>query len=215
MRRGEQRSRLVITATLVVLLAGCGEARERTSASASTADSPTSSTASVSVDPAFSARDTTARAVEAAVPANTSDAYVPLQPTPAIVQRESLRHDAISALELVGTSIDGANAFAVVRTPDHDLVTVREGTLIGGYTVRRIQPDRIRLQARDDKEAMLVIGASAANRQSSTSDGDKALAAAKRQRALMAAGINTDQSIPEHVTYGPTATWPEGVKHIH
>jgi hypothetical protein len=32
--------------------------------------------------------------------------------------------------------------------------------------------------------------------------------------ALIAGGINTDQSIPEDVTFGPTGSLPEGVKQI-
>lgn len=204
-------------AALVVLLVGCGEARERTGASASTPNATTGSPVGASVDPGFNRRGVAEQRVEAAVSANTDIRHMPRPPqaTATITQHDSTRHDAIPAFELVGTGIDGANAFAVVRTPDQGLVTVREGGLIGGYTVRTIQPDRIRLKARDDKEAMLVIGASIADRQPSTADADVPPSATSAESAFMAAGINTDQSIPDHVMYGPTARWPEGEKHIH
>ena len=123
--------------------------------------------------------------------------------------------DALSSYELVGTGIDGTNAFAVVRTPDRGAVTVHEGGAIGRYTVRAIQPDRIRLKAQDQKEAMLVIGVSGSTEEPSASTTEMTPGEANAVSAFLAAGINTDQSIPAHVEYGPTAGWPDGAKHVH
>ena len=214
MRRSEQPFRLLMTA-LVVLLVGCGQPRDRTDVPPSTANATTPFTVGTASDRAFNARGMTGDAVEVAVAADPSTGYTPRPAPPATgTRQDATRHDAIASFALVGTGIDGANAFAVVKMPDQGLVTVRESSLIGGYTVRGILPDRIRV-TQDDKETTLVIGASVADKRSSTADAETPPSAASAESTTMAAGINTDQSIPEHVMYGPTARWPEGVKHVH
>ena len=101
-----------------------------------------------------------------------------------------------------------------MRTRDEGVVTVHEGHAIGSYTVREIKPDRIRLASPDD-EVTLLIGAAFGDEAPSRSAADAAAPDASAESRFMAAGINTDQSLPKHVVYGPTATWPAGEKHVH
>jgi len=122
------------------------------------------------------------------------------------------RRETPSSLELVGTGIDGTKAFAIMRMRDQRVVTVHNGDAIGRYTVRAIQPDRVRL-ASPDNEATLRIGDAAGDDPRTAVDASRLATSA--ERAVVAAGINTDQSIPEHVVYGPTARWTDGEKHVH
>ena len=136
-----------------------------------------------------------------------------LQPPAPASHAGRSRRDALSSFELVGTGIDGSKAFAIVKTRNDGVVTIREGGLIGGYTVRRIQPDRVQLKAPDDRETTLVIGASGGDDEASAAHSDTMTPQASA--TTTSARINTDQSIPEHVVYGPTASWPAGEKHVH
>jgi hypothetical protein len=215
-RRSERRSSFLIAATFMAILVGCGEPPEKSRVS-SMPDATTTSPGNAFSDPVISASRPPERRVEAAS-VNASTGYTPGRSRPSAsagTPTESIRRDALASFELVGTGIDGTKAFAIVRTPDDGVVTVHEGGSIGGYSVRSIQPDRIRLKGQDGKDAMLVIGASASADRPSPSSTDMTPSEASAVRAFIANGINTDQSIPEHVVYGPTARWPEGVKHVH
>lgn len=208
-------------AALATLLAGCGEPRERAGATSSTRTSPAYDALDASLTEGVSAQNIPLAETAAAGANSLASPYTPRPAgSPSAVEKRkdessSSVQDALSSFELVGTGLDGAHAFAIVRTPDDDVVTVHEGGLIGRYTVRAIQPDRIRLKAQDQKEAMLVIGVSGSVEQPSASTTDMTPGEANAISAFLAAGINTDQSIPEHVVYGPTARWPEGAKHVH
>jgi len=230
---------VLAAATLAGFLAGCGQSGERTGATSAGLASPVavydargaSLTPGTRASSAYGRRDASLTpgaaapdiasadtAASATSLASTSTLH-PARPSATVEKRKresnSSVHDALSSFELVGTGIDGTYAFAVVRTPDQSAVTVREGSVIGRYTVRRIQPDRIRLKAQDEKEAMLVIGVAGSAEQASPSTTEMTPGEANAVSAFLAAGIDTDQSIPAQVVYGPTARWPEGVKHVH
>jgi hypothetical protein len=219
-RRSEQCVLLLAAAALVTSLAGCGEPRERTAAAPATTTFDAFGALDASLKPGAAAQQV---ALALAQPSATSVASVDTpaaaRPSTPVAARkgasDSSVHDALSSFELVGTGIDGANAFAVVKTPDGTPVTVREGGAIGPYTVRSIRPDRIALEAHDRKEALLVIGVSGVRDPSSAPSADMAPSEANAVSAFLAGGVNTDQSIPKHVVYGPTAHWPEGEKHVH
>lgn len=213
---------MLVATAAVTLFVGCGEPRERAGATSSARTSPAYDALDASLAPGAATPDITL-ADTAAASANSlasPDAPRSTQSPSAAEQRKggassSNVRDALSSFELVGTGIDGTHAFAIVKTPDAGLVTVHEGGLIGRYTVRAIRADRIRLKAQNQKEATLVIGVSGTAEQASTSTTDMTPGEANAVGAFLAAGINTDQSIPKHVVYGPTARWPEGEKHIH
>ena len=228
---------VLAAATLAGFLAGCGQPGERTGATSAGLASPVavydargaSLTPGTRASSAYGTRDASLTpgaaapdiaSADTAASATSLASTSTLRPAQATVEKRkresnSSAHDPLSSFELVGTGIDGTHAFAVVRTPDQSAVTVREGGVIGRYTVRRIQPDRIRLQAQDEKEAMLVIGVAGSAEQASPSTTEMTPGEANAVSAFLAAGIDTDQSIPAQVVYGPTARWPEGVKHVH
>ena len=212
---------LLVAATLAIFLTGCGEPRERTATTSATRTSPAYDVLDASHSPSTATQQVDPANAAATGATLLASAYAPRPARqPAVVEKpkgdsSSGARDALSSYELVGTGIDGTNAFAVVRTPDRGAVTVREGGVIGRYTVRAIRPDRIRLKAYDQKEAMLVIGVSGSAEEPSASTTDMTPSEANAVSAFLAAGINTDQSIPAHVEYGPTAGWPDGAKHVH
>jgi hypothetical protein len=121
---------------------------------------------------------------------------------------------ATSPFELVGTSISATNTFAVLKEADQSVLTVHEGDRIDGYTIAAIAPDRVKVRSPDNSEQLLMLLAatgSAAVPMTRTSD---AAPEPLANTASIAAGINTDQSIPEDVTFGPTGSLPEGVKQM-
>ena len=121
---------------------------------------------------------------------------------------------APSPFELVGTSISATNTFAVLKEANQSVLTVHEGDRIDGYTIAAIAPDRVKVRSPDNSEQLLMLLAatgSAAAPMTRTSDAAPEPVA---NTALIAAGINTDQSIPEHVTFGPTGSLSAGVQQM-
>jgi hypothetical protein len=219
-RRCEQRAWFPIAAAFASALVACGQPQQTVGASASHATSAAG--ANFATEPVLATAAMTEQPLGAAMPsfdvhaAVSSYASQPAnRPSPADARspgRVPNQREAPSSLELEGTGIDGTKAFAIVRMRDEGVVTVHDGDAIGRYTVRAIQPDRVRL-ASPDNEATLRIGDAAGDDPPTAVDASRLATSA--ERAVVAAGINTDQSIPEHVVYGPTARWTDGGKHVH
>ncbi len=121
---------------------------------------------------------------------------------------------APSPFELVGTSISATNTFAVLKEADQSVLTVHEGDLIDGYTIAAIAPDRVKVRSPDNSEQLLMLLAATGNAAVPMTRTSGAAPEPLANTALIAAGINIDQSIPEDVTFGPTGSLPEGVKQM-
>ena len=121
---------------------------------------------------------------------------------------------APSPFELVGTGISATSAFAVLKEADQSVLTVHEGDRIDGYTIAAIAPDRVKVRSPDNSEQLLMLLAATGNAAVSMTRTSGAAPEPLANTALIAAGINTDQSIPEDVTFGPTGSLPEGVKQM-
>jgi hypothetical protein len=119
-----------------------------------------------------------------------------------------------SPFELVGTSISATNAFAVVKEADQSVLTVHEGDRIDGYTIAAIAPDRVKVRSPDNDEQILMLVAVTGNAASAMTRTSGVAPEPMANTVLIPKGINTDQSIPEHVTFGPTGTLPEGVRQM-
>jgi hypothetical protein len=103
---------------------------------------------------------------------------------------------------------------ALVKEPDQTLMTVRKGDKLDGYTIAAITPDRIRLRSADNQERFLTLREGEVNDAAAGTPPNAETSAPAPKVGLITEGINTDQSIPEHVTWGPTGHLPEGVKQI-
>ena len=121
---------------------------------------------------------------------------------------------APSPFELVGTSISATNTFAVLKEADQSALTVREGDTIDGYTIAAIAPDRVKVRSPDNSEQLLMLLAATGNAAAAMTPTSGQAPEPLASTALIAAGVNTDQSIPEDVTFGPTGSLPEGVKQM-
>jgi hypothetical protein len=121
---------------------------------------------------------------------------------------------APSPFELVGTSISTTNTFAVLKEADQSVLTVHEGDRIEGYTIAAIAPDRVKVRSPDNSEQLLMLLATTGNAAAPMTRTSDAAPEALANAALISAGVNTDQSIPEDVTFGPTGSLPEGVKQM-
>jgi hypothetical protein len=121
---------------------------------------------------------------------------------------------APSPFELVGTSISATSTFAVLKEADQSVLTVHEGDMIDGYTIAAIAPDRVKVRSPDNSEQLLMLLAATGNTATAMTPTSGAAPEPLASTALIAAGINTDQSIPEDVTFGPTGSLPEGVKQM-
>jgi hypothetical protein len=109
--------------------------------------------------------------------------------------------------ELMGTSVTGTSSFAILKESGHRLFTVRAGDMIDGYTIASIESDRIKMTTPDNAEQLLV----AANKSAPVSVRAPAgvvTAPAQPVSRLITEGVNTDQSIPADVTFGPTGYDP-------
>jgi hypothetical protein len=116
------------------------------------------------------------------------------------------------AFELVGTSIDAHAAFAVLKGPDQRAVTVRQGDQIDGYTIASIESDRVELRSPANGQLILVLlDAPAGN---VGAQAKVAPPASAPHTDLITEGINTDQSIPVHPTFGPTGQLMDGRRQI-
>jgi hypothetical protein len=134
------------------------------------------------------------------VPAAPIDAQETASTTP-------IAQDAkASPFELMGTSINAANTFAILEESGHRLFTVHEGDKIDGYTIAGIEADRVRVLSPDNDEQLLV----SSGKPAVVPSGSKATVAAvtTSPSRLITENLNTDQSIPTNVTYGPTGFDP-------
>jgi hypothetical protein len=121
---------------------------------------------------------------------------------------------APSPFELVGTGISATNTFAVLKEADQSVLTVHEGDRIDGYTIAAIAPDRVKVRSPDNSEQLLMLLAATGNAAAPMTRTSGAAPEPLANTASITPGINTDQSIPEHVTFGPTGSLPEGVKQM-
>jgi hypothetical protein len=193
---------------VVLALVGCG-AQERSPPVA-----PESSARAVPESSARAAPEDSARPVPVEVgvvdanarPAATTAALPTVTPV--------LPKVAPSPFELVGTSISATNTFAVLKEADQSVLTVHEGDTIDGYTIAAIAPDRVKVRSPDNSEQLLMLLAATGNAAAVMTPTSGAAPEPLASTALIAAGINTDQSIPEDVTFGPTGSLPEGVKQM-
>ena len=119
-----------------------------------------------------------------------------------------------SPFELVGTSISATNAFAFLKEADQRVLTVHEGDRIDGYTIAAIAPDRVKVRSPDNDEHLLMLLAATGSAAAPTTGTTGAAPEPLANTTSIAEGINTDQAIPEHVTFGPTGSLPEGVKQM-
>ncbi len=185
---------------VVVALVGCG-AQERSppvAPESSARAAPEGSMRPVSVE--VGVLDANAR------PAATTAALPTVTPI--------LPKVAPSPFELVGTSISATNTFAVLKEADQSALTVHEGDTIDGYTIAAIAPDRVKVRSPDNSKQLLMLVAATGNSAAPITRTSGAAPEPLANTALIAAGINTDQSIPENVTFGPTGSLPEGVKQM-
>ena len=194
----EQLAKWMASLGVVAALLGCGASEGPTPAvsESSAHAAPESSMVPVEVG----TPDTGAHAVAATVVLPVVTPVLPkVKPAP---------------FELVGTSISATNAYALLKEADQSRLTVHEGETIAGYTIAAIEPDRVIVRSPGNDQQLLVLLAATGNAPASTTrtngEGSEPLAIT----ALIADGINTDQSIPEHVTFGPTGSLPEGVKQM-
>lgn len=96
---------------------------------------------------------------------------------------------------------------------DGSTFTVHQRDRVNGYTIAVIEPERVTLTRPGGNAQVLAlveaidIGATTARRAESAPS-------EMANTQLAADGINTDQSIPENVVFGPTGTLPEGMKQV-
>ena len=217
---------------IVVVLAGCG-AQER-----SAREVPQSAGRSVPESSARAVPESSARAVpeSSARSVPESSARAPVEgstrPMPAEVEvfgsgarpvattdsspalAPPVRKVAQSPFELVGTGISAVNTFAVLKEADQRMLTVHEGDRIDGYTIAAIAPDRVKVRLPDNSEQLLMLLAATGSGASPTPRASSLAPDPTSNTAPIAEAINTDQSIPEDVTFGPTGSLPEGVKQM-
>jgi len=192
---------------VVVALVACG-AQERAPLAA-----PESSARAVPESSARAAPEDSARPVPVEVGVVDANAR-PAATTTLATITPVLPKVAPSPFELVGTSISATNTFAVLKEADQSALTVHEGDTIDGYTIAAIAPDRVKVRSPDNSEQLLMLVAATGNAATAMTPTSGATPESLANTALIAAGINTDQSIPEDVTFGPTGSLPEGVKQI-
>jgi Type II secretion system protein C len=192
----------------VSVLAGCGEPPRSSSAIAEPA---TYAVAQASVPAPL--QPSMRAAPVAAAPVESRGSLVATVGTTFIANSEP-RNPEVASLELVGTTISAANTFAVLKEPDKSAVTVREGDTIDGYTIAAIAPDHVRLRSAHNSEQLLLLRADAGSEPTVAPLPNTVSAASEAPITAITEGINTDQSIPEHVTFGPTGSLPEGVRQI-
>ena len=193
--------------TLVVALSGCGAPGEsgqmRQQASAASR---------------FPAPVT---AVPHETPTATPSSVIPMPTQPAQSHDRAPRAEPASVhstpraqplpIELIGTGIADTNAFAVVRKGNQEVVTVHAGESIGDFAVATIEPDRITLRSPGSTDQVLKLRPAGADHVPAIPLPSTARQTAANS-ALITEGINTDQSIPANVRFGPTASLPDGVK---
>lgn len=218
-RRCAQRAGRVAVPAFVVLLASCGAPERSTPAVPETSIRPMPEVSS--------------RAVREASTSVAPEAYTPVTPERsagsvpvAVGMRDGgaggsspLASPGVagvqpSSFELVGTSISATSAFAILKAADQRLVTVHEGDRIDGYTIAAIAPDRVKMRSPGNDEQLLkllVATGEAAAPAMPIANTTPDIAASTRS---IAQHINTDQSIPERVMFGPTASLPDGVKQM-
>jgi hypothetical protein len=119
---------------------------------------------------------------------------------------------APSPFELVGTAISATNTFAVLKEADQSVLTVHAGDRINGYTIAAIAPDRVKVRSPDNSEQLLMLLATTGNAAAPATPTSGVAPEPLANNASIVEIINTDQSIPEHVTFGPTGSLPEGVE---
>ena len=201
---------------VVIALVGCGaqERPARSAAESSARAMPELSARAAPESSARAAQEGSARRAPVEVgmldaiprPVATTDASPIVTPV--------LPKVAPSPFELVGTSISATNTFAVLKEADQSVLTVHEGDRIDGYTIAAIAPDRVKVRSPDNSEQFLMLLAATGNAAVPMTRTSGAAPEPVANTALIAAGINTDQSIPEHVTFGPTGSLPAGVQQM-
>jgi hypothetical protein len=163
--------RAAALAAIAFVLGGCERASEPSPAVATRIGGP-------ETDPGCVAASATTRpAVAAATPR--------ARPTP---------------FELMGTSGNEVNRFAVLRGSGRRLLTVREGDTIDGYTIAAIETDRVRIRGPDNAEQLLDAVQALPVTMASVPPASPS--------HLITQGINTDQSLPANVSLGPTGFDP-------
>lgn len=118
------------------------------------------------------------------------------------------------ALELAGTSIDGNRRFAVLKRTGEGVITVRLGDEVDGYTIIRIEPERVYVRSPGNGEQIVMLGDATGTAGDFLKRGSGASPESVVNTGLITEGINTDQSIPERVVFGPTGSLPDGVKQV-
>lgn len=212
---GHRGLSLALLAAVVALVAfGAREGSVQEASSALETSPPLVPTAQEASVPA--PIDAPARVVQAPSTSSWPPTSAPVPATPASNARANIVQatPAPSPFELVGTGINGTDAFAVLRNVDQGTVTVHQGNSAGAYTIARIEPERVTLKSPGgDEQVLMLVPATGAVGKPATAASDSA-AEAVANTGLIAERINTDQSIPEHVMFGPTASLPAGVKQV-
>lgn len=221
-RRSGRWARLLVTTGLMTALVGCGEPQRGSPVRTVVSSPDESAEVGSPAQPTF----TVIPDVPAIAPANHASAAISRHASPSakfeasaedahVQTADTIGRNMALPLELVGSGINGTDAFAVLKLGDETLVTVHRGETVGGYAIQAILPDRIELKSPDDHRELLVLGVPVHHEAMPAETVSPTTSEPSAESAFMAAGINTDQSIPEHVVFGPTARWPEGTKHIH
>ena len=204
---------------IVVALAGC-DAQERSAREAPQSAGRTVPESSTRAVPESSARASAESLARASVEGSTRPIPTEIGARPVATTDSSptvtppLPKVAQSPFELVGTSISAINTFAVLKEADQRMLTVHEGDRIDGYTIAAIAPDRVKMRLPDNSEQLLMLLAATGSVASPTPRASSLAPDPTSNTAPIAEAINTDQSIPEDVTLGPTGSLPEGVKQM-
>jgi hypothetical protein len=206
-RRDQQLAGWLAILSILVALAGC-DAREESTRAVPASSARAVPESSTHAAPAGSMRPVP---VEVAMPDAASHPVAATDGSPIVAP--ALPRAKPAPFELVGTSISATSTFAVLKEADQSRRTVHEGDTIAGYTIAAIAPDRVKMRSPDNAEQLLLLVAATGNAASGTRTSNVA-PEPRANTGLIAEGINTDQSIPEHVTPGPTGSLPEGVKQM-
>lgn len=107
--------------------------------------------------------------------------------------------------ELLGTSVeaDATHTFAVLKQSGGRLFTAHAGDAIDGFTIARIEADRVQVRGPDESLTELPTA-----NQARIVAAPVAAADAGRAR-LITNNVNTDQSIPTNAVLGPTGYDPD------
>ena len=204
LRRSSRHIVLPVALGVLAALAGCGAAEPPTASIVATSTLPQTpsleAAAQAAATPDIGVIHPSVRAATASAP-----------PASIVVGTSGVRP---FGLKLVGTSITAGGGLAVLKRPNEQRVTVRRGETVDGYTIAAIEPDRVELTSADNGVQFVMFAEAGSDATRATEARAADAAPQLPTEDVVSEGVNTDQSLPEHPSLGPTAQLPEGVKQI-